>query len=88
VTVRSDPQWRGKGQIAILATLACDYSNDHPLAIHVAHLEMSQFGASHAGAIERHQQRSAKQCSGCVDQTGHFLPAQHCWRSTLVLPVR
>jgi transposase len=28
VTVRSDPQWRGKGQIAILATLACDYSDD------------------------------------------------------------
>src|SRR5262249_25289690 len=49
---------------------------------------MSQFGASHAGAIERHQQRASKQCSGCVDQTGHFLPAQHCWQSTLVLWVR
>ncbi|HTT19227.1 MAG TPA: hypothetical protein VMG82_09790 [Candidatus Sulfotelmatobacter sp.] len=49
---------------------------------------MSQFGASHAGAIERHQQRPSKQCSACVDQTGYFLPTQHRWQSTLVLRVR
>src|SRR5215468_8658853 len=67
---------------------ACDHTDDHPLAINAAHLEMSQFGASYAGAIERHQQCPAKQCSGCVDQTGHFLPAQHRWQSTLVLWVR
>jgi hypothetical protein len=33
------------------------------------YLEMCEFGAPHARAVERHQQRSSKQCPSCVDQT-------------------
>ncbi|HUO14473.1 MAG TPA: hypothetical protein VMX38_05755 [Verrucomicrobiae bacterium] len=58
------------------------------MAINVAHLEMGQFGATHAGAIERHQQRPSKQGPGGVDETRPFLPAQHRWQSPLVLRLR
>jgi hypothetical protein len=44
---------RTQGQIAILAALARYHTDDHPRAINVAHLEMNQFGASHACAIVR-----------------------------------
>jgi hypothetical protein len=31
--------------------------------------KMREFGATHAGAVERHQQRASKQRPSCVDQS-------------------
>src|SRR5262249_46890928 len=43
-------------QITIFAAFALYYADDHALAIDVADLDASDFAASHAGAIQRHQQ--------------------------------
>src|SRR5271167_2895783 len=78
-------QQRGtERQIAILAAFAFYYAKDHALAIDVADLETSQFASSHAGGVERHQQRSSKQRSGGIDQARNFLPAQHRRQSASV----
>jgi hypothetical protein len=47
-------QSRAQRQIAIFAALARHHADDHPLAVNVADLEMSEFAAPHAGAVERH----------------------------------
>jgi len=47
------------------------------LAIDVADLETREFGASHAGSVECHQQRPSKKVSGTIDQLRDFLLAQH-----------
>jgi hypothetical protein len=47
-------------QIAIFAALAGHHADDHSLAIDIAHLEASEFCASHTGAVEGHQQRASK----------------------------
>src|ERR1039457_5464060 len=64
-------------QITILAALAFHHADDHPLAIDIADFETSQFAASHAGGVERHQQSSSKQGSRRIDQSRNFLPAEH-----------
>src|ERR1017187_1219960 len=61
-------------QITILAALAFHHADDHPLAIDIADFETSQFAASHAGGVERHQQSSSKQGSRRIDQSRNFLP--------------
>ena len=63
--------------IAILAALAFTDANDHALAVDVLTLQMSQFAASHAGGVQRHQQRSPEQCPAGVDQARDFVQAEH-----------
>ena len=48
---------------------------------------MGQFGASHAGGVERHQQRASKQGPGRIDQSRNFLPAEHRRQSAPVLGI-
>ena len=64
-------------QITIFAALAFHHADDHPLAIDIADFETGQFAASHAGGVERHQQRPSKQGSRGIDQSRNFLPAEH-----------
>src|SRR5215471_12323589 len=54
-------------QITIFAALARDHADDHPLAVDIADFKVSEFAASHAGAVERHQQRSSKQVPCRID---------------------
>src|SRR5712691_328695 len=75
-------------QITILAALAFHHSDDHALAIDVADLETSEFAASHAGGVKRHQQRPSKQRSGRIDQARNFFTAQHSWQPASILGVR
>src|SRR5262249_8149198 len=51
------------------------------------HRQLGQFGATHAGAIERHQQCSSKQSPGCVDQTRDFFWTEHSWQSASVFGI-
>src|SRR5439155_16484034 len=81
-------QSRTQRQVTIFAALALHHADDHALAIDVADLEMSEFAASHAGGVERHQQCPSKQCSSRIDQARNFLPAQHRRQPTPVLRVR
>ena len=74
-------------QVTIFAALARHHTDDHPLAIDVADLEMREFGPSHAGAVERHQQRPSKKIPGRVDQMRNFFPAQHRWQPAPILRV-
>ena len=74
---QSFQQRRTQRQVTIFAALAFHHADDHPLAIDVADLETREFGASHAGSVECHQQRPSKQVSGAIDQLRDFLPAQH-----------
>jgi hypothetical protein len=67
--------------------IAGHHADDHPLAIDVAYLEAREFCASHAGAVEGHQQRASKQCPGCVDQARDFLAAQHRWQPAPVMGI-
>src|SRR2546428_12745929 len=60
----------------------------HALAIDVADLETSEFAASHAGGVKRHQQRPSKQRSGRIDQARNFFTAQHSWQPASILGVR
>src|SRR6266571_976463 len=48
---------------------------------------MGQLGATHAGAIERHQQCSSKQCPGGVDQTRDFFWTEHSWQPAPILRI-
>src|SRR5262249_6455715 len=54
-------------QVAIFATLARNHPEDHPLTIDIGDFKVSEFAASHAGAVERHQQRPSKQVSCGID---------------------
>src|SRR5438309_11222665 len=53
-----------RGRSRSFATLARHHTDDHALTIDVADFKTSEFAASHAGAIERHQQRPSKQVPG------------------------
>src|SRR5438128_9538955 len=86
-TLASSRQSRTQRQVTIFAALACHHANDHPLAIDVADLKACEFGASHAGTVERHQQRPSKQCSGCIDQARDFLSTEHSWQSAAVFGI-
>src|SRR5208337_3715500 len=81
-------QSRTQRQVTIFAALALYHSDDHALAIDVADLETREFGASHAGSIECHQQRPSKEVSGGIDQLRDFLLAQHRRQPTPVPRVR
>jgi hypothetical protein len=81
-------QSRTQRQVTIFATLARHHTDDHALTIDVADFKTRQFGAAHAGAVERHQQRPSKQVPGRVDQTRNFFPAQHRWQPAPILRVR
>src|SRR5208337_203722 len=48
---------------------------------------MGQLGATHAGAIERHQQCPSKQVPGGVDQTRDFFSTEHSWQSASVFRI-
>src|SRR6266567_6566375 len=48
---------------------------------------MGQLGATHAGAIERHQQGPSKQYPGGVDQTRDFLSTKHSGQSASVFGI-
>src|SRR5439155_8196540 len=77
-----------RGRSRSFATLARHHTDDHALTIDVADFKTSEFAASHAGAVERHQQRRSKQVPGRVDQTRNFFPAQHRWQPAPILRVR
>ena len=46
-----------------------------------------QLGATHAGAIERHQQCPSEQVPGGVDQTRDFFATEHSWQSASVFGI-
>src|SRR5215467_279724 len=75
-------------QIAIFSALAGDDTDDHSLAINVADLEVREFGATHAGAVERHQQRASKQRPSGVDETRYFLSTEHRGQSAPIFGIR
>ena len=85
---QSFQQRRTQRQVTIFAALALHHSDDHALAIDVADLETSEFAASHAGGVKRHQQRPSKQRSGRIDQARNFFTAQHSWQPASILGVR
>ena len=74
-------QRRAQRKIAILAALALDHADDHPLAVDVAQLQMGHFRAAHAGAVENHQQGAAEQVPAGVDHAGHFFLAQNAGKT-------
>src|SRR5215472_3393211 len=54
VPQRLQQHWTER-QVAAAASFAAIYADHHPLAIDVADLETSEFGAPHAGAVEGDQ---------------------------------
>ena len=69
-------QRRAQGQVAVLVSLAVDHVDDHALAVDVGDLQPGDLGATHACAVENHQQRALEQTAAGIDQTCHFLLAQ------------
>ena len=51
--------------------------DEHEFFVDVGGFESHQFGAPHAGGIERHQDGAVEQVGGGVDETGDFFGAQH-----------
>ena len=60
--------------------------DDDAFLVDVLRPEMAQFGASHAGGVERHEDGAVAQIGGGLDEAGHFVGAQHdgiCRRNNL-----
>ena len=70
-------------QIAVLTALAFDYADDHALAVDVFELQVRNFAAAHAGAVENHQQRAPEQVGAGIDQPFDFLLAQNARQSLM-----
>jgi hypothetical protein len=51
-------------------------ADDHALAVDVANLEAHHFGAAHARAVHRHQQRAPKQVAAGIDEARDLLDTQ------------
>jgi hypothetical protein len=62
-------QLRARHDIAVLASFAFPYMDDHPLAVDVADLQTGRFCAPRAGGIKRHQQDAVKGECCRVNQT-------------------
>src|SRR5438445_11653847 len=72
VDAKGIEQLRAEHEIAILASLASPNMTDHPLAVHVADLEVRHLCATRVRAIEHHQQ-DAIEGKLCRDKhTSHF----------------
>src|ERR1039457_3105230 len=63
--------------VPILTALAALDVDDHPLAIDIANLQASPFGAACSGSIESHQQDPIEGVAGRVNQPGDFFLAQY-----------
>lgn len=77
VDAQSIEQLGAEHDITVLAPLASPDMNDHALAVDVADLQVRHFGATCARGIEGHQQNAMKGEPCRVDQTRHFILAQH-----------
>ena len=63
--------------VPILTALAALDVDDHSLAVDVADLQASHFGAACSGSIESHQQNAVEGVARRVNQLGDFFLAQH-----------
>src|ERR1700730_8771226 len=74
--------------ITVLASLASPDMNDHALAVDIADLQVCHFCATCARSIEGHQQNAMKGKLCRVDQTRHFVLAQHLRQVQNLLRIR
>src|SRR5215469_9044169 len=77
VEAQAFQQFRTQGHIAVAAALALVNADDHALTVDVTDLETAKFGASHGGGIQGHEQGTVIEIACRVDQSGHFLRAEH-----------
>src|SRR5215472_6060775 len=63
-----------------MSTLALVNPNHHALTVDVLYLQTAEFGPAHGGGIQRHEQGAVIEIAGRVDQSGHFLRAEHGWQ--------
>src|SRR5208283_5437521 len=80
-------QLRAEHDIAVLAALALADMNHHPLAVDVADLQVSRFGAACASGIHRHQQDAMKGCIRSLNQSGNFFLTEHAGKVTQLLRI-
>src|SRR5208337_2224951 len=85
VLAQSLQQLRSQQHIAVPATLALAYMNDHTLAVDIGDREMAQLGPAQAGCIQHHQHGAMHQVAGRVDQSRHLLLVKYGRQSTLPL---
>ena len=65
-------QFRAEHDIAVLAALAALDVNHHALAVDVADFQARQFGASHSGGVESHQQSAMEGSASRIDESRDF----------------
>src|SRR5258705_4317386 len=77
VDAQSIEKFGAEHDITVLASLASPDMNDHAFAVDIADLQVRHFCATCARGIEGHQQNAMKRKLCRVDQTRHFVLAQH-----------
>jgi hypothetical protein len=88
VHAQSIEQLGAEHDITVLASLASSDMNDHALAVDIADLQVRHFCATCARGIEGHQQNAMKGKLCRVDQTRHFVLAQHLRQGQNLLRIR
>src|SRR5688572_31050519 len=73
VLAQRGKQRRTERHLAIATAFALLDAEDHPRAIDVADLEVAQFAAAQAGAVERQQQRAVIEILRPCDEALYFL---------------
>ena len=68
---------RAKHDVAVFTPLSAMNVNDHSLAVHIGDFQTGQFGASHTGGIEDHEQETVKRSECRVDESRDLFLAEN-----------
>jgi hypothetical protein len=88
VLAQGPEERRTKGNLAIAAALALVDPEHHPLAIDVAHFQMTDLTATQTGAIEREEQRAVIEVLRTRDEPLHLVGTEHDREPQSLLRIR
>src|ERR1700690_608036 len=69
-------KYRAEHDVAVSTPLAANV-NDHSFAVHITDFQLGQFGTSHTGGIENHQQETVKRSERRVDEPRDLFLAEN-----------